>query len=233
MVQCNKCSEVLQEEPAGMPREPCLRCGGMGRDYVLHAAPGEFVCVGGSASLVHGRPGKNSLGERDDAGKITLKATGPTPTNEEDAGEICARFVRVLNASGGTWAEPIPGDRDVDWYSTDLTGTGEKLQFQVRRVNSAKLWRTVGQKGFAEVALDDSKAAREIMAAIGEKSVKYPPEQKKSLTLLLDVGRTPSHTFSVVLQSFGRLHLGECKSAGFASVWAVGPSDALVFRLDE
>jgi hypothetical protein len=67
---------------------------------------------------------------------------------------------------------------------------------------------------------------------IRKKSVHYPPAQKKGLTLALDSARTPSHTFQRVLDVFRAEHLEECKQAGFEQVWAVGPRDELVVRLD-
>jgi hypothetical protein len=81
--------------------------------------------------------------------------------------------------------------------------------------------------------LDATTAAGELMSGIRKKAAKYPAAQKKAMTLVLDSGRTPGLTFQLVFDAFRKLHLEECKNAGFAEVWAVGPHEGLVFRLDQ
>jgi hypothetical protein len=58
------------------------------------------------------------------------------------------------------------------------------------------------------------------------------PKQKLKMSLVLDAARTPSHTFQQVLDAFRAQYREECEDAGFAQVWAVGPQDSLVERLD-
>jgi hypothetical protein len=203
----------------------------MGRHYEIQAGSGEIVCVEGRASMVHGRPGKNSMAELDDAGRITLRVTGSSPKNEEDGLEICARLVRVLNSEEGSWSVPVPGEQDIDGYSTNKTG--DKLEMQVvRSSNNGRMWQELNYKGSVQIDMDVYRAADELIAAIRKKSQKYSSAQKTGITLVLDSGRTPGHTYQNVIDAFRKRHLADCQAAGFNAVWAVGSHEALVVRLD-
>jgi hypothetical protein len=198
----------------------------------MRAEPGGYLVFGGSVSLIHTRPGLQSTAQADDQGKITLTAAGPGPRNEDDALEICARLVRTLNKTGADWSVPVDSKQDIDGYSTN--SAGNKLQIQVVRAsNNNRLWQIVNEAGSATIDYIASSAAREMIDAILKKSGKYPAEQKKELSLVLDAARTPSHTFRQVLDAFRAQHLKKCQKAGFAQVWAVGPQDSLVERLDQ
>jgi hypothetical protein len=195
------------------------------------AEPGSFLVAGGSVSLIHTRPGLQSTAQADDQGKITLKATGPGPRNEDDAFDICARLVRMRNERGENWSVPVGGEQDIDSYSTN--SAGDKLQMQVVRAsNNNQLWQGMNAASTATIEYDPSVAALELITAILKKSEKYPAEQKREMSLVLDAARTPSHTFQQVLDAFRAQHLEKCQKAGFAQVWVVGPQDSLVDRLD-
>src|SRR5258708_6044641 len=92
------------------------------RGVSLGGEAGRFDLQGGVARMTHTRPGLQSTAEADDQGKITLTATGPAPKNEEGALEICARLVRALNATGGTWSAPVDWKQDIDGRSTNAAG---------------------------------------------------------------------------------------------------------------
>jgi len=231
MVRCGQCGIELPPEFGDMPHPPCPACQSTLRAFYMIAELGGYLVVGGSASLIHTRPGLQSTAQADDQGKITLTATSPGPRNEEGALEICARLVRTLNKTGGDWSVPVEGKQDIDGYSTNPAGN--KLQMQaVRASNNNRLWQLVNEAGSATIDYTASTAAREMIDAILKKSGKYPAEQKRELSLVLDAARTPSHTFQQVLDAFRGQHLEDCQKAGFAQVWAVGPQDSLVERLD-
>jgi hypothetical protein len=231
MVQCGQCGIERSPEFGDMPCHPCPACQSTSRAFCLMAEPGEFLLVGGCASLVHTRPGLQSTAQADDQGKITLTATGPGPRNEDDAVEMCARLVRSLNESGGDWSAQEGGTQDIDAYSTNPNG--DKLLMQVVRAsNNSKLWQEVNTVGSATIYYGPSTVASEMMEAIRKKLGKYPTEQKRKMSLVLDASRTPSHTFQQVLDAFRAQHREECQNAGFAQVWVVGPEDSVVEQLD-
>ena len=231
MVRCGKCGKDLPREFGDTPRLPCPACQSTLRKFDMTTEQGSYLVVGGSASLLHTRPGLQSTAQADDQGKITLAAIGPGPRNEEDALEICARLVRTLNRMGGDWSAPVKGKQDIDGYS--MNPAGQKLRMQVVRASTnTRLWQEVNEVGSATIDYIASTAAREMIDAILKKSRKYPAEQKRGMSLVLDAARTPSHTFQQVLDAFRAQYLEECQKAGFAQVWAVGPQDSLVQRLD-
>src|SRR5687768_8975694 len=114
MIQCNQCGTSLSEEFGDLPRLPCPECGATARGFSMTAGSGNFKIVGGNVSLIHGRPGLSSGAQRDDQGRIVLSIKGPSPKNEEDVLDLCARLVRLLNISGGTWSVPVIGEQEVD-----------------------------------------------------------------------------------------------------------------------
>jgi hypothetical protein len=230
MVRCNKCGKVLTAEYEAWPRVPCPECGATVRDFDEDAGFGGVV-AGGRASAVHGRPGLKSKAEADDDGRITLKATGPSPRNEEDALQTCARLVKFLNGVGADWSDPRRGDQDIDCCSTNSAGA--KLEMQVVRAStSEQFWQELNKAGSAHVDHVAGTLADELIGAIRKKASKYSPAQKKGIVLVLDATRTPSHTFQQVFDAFRAQHLEECQKAGFAQVWVVGSQDSLVERLD-
>lgn len=231
MVRCGQCGIELPPEFGDMPREPCPACQSTARAFHMAAERGDYLVVGGCASLIHTRPGLQSTAQADDQGKITLTATGPGPRNEDGALEICARLVRILNKTGEDWSVPVEGHQDIDGYSTNPSGD-ELLMQVVRASNNNKLWQDVNKAGSVTIDYDPNTAAREMIEAIRKKSEKYPAEQKRKMSLVLDAARTPSHTFQQVLDAFRALHSEESQKAGFAQIWAVGPQDSLVERLD-
>lgn len=231
MVHCKHCGKELTAEYEQLPRIPCPECSAIARNFSLDAELGGYVVVGGKASLIHGRPGLNSMAGANDEGRITLTATGPSPRNEEGAIEICARLVRFLNASGADWSEPREGAQDIDGCSTN--SGGDTLEMQVVRASTnRKLWQEVNEAGSATLDYVAATLADELIAAIRKKIGKYPSAQRKYLVLVLDAARTPSHTFQQVHDAFQAKHHEECRESGFANVWCVGPHDALVVRLD-
>lgn len=231
MIQCGQCGVELSPEFGVMPRRPCPACQSTSRAFSLTAELGDFLVVGGCASLVHKRPGLQSTALADDQGKITLTATGPAPMNEEDALQICGRLVRTLNKKGEDWSTPVNGKQDIDGYSTNPSAD-ELLMQVVRATSSTKLWQELNTVGSATIDYDPTTAAREMMDAICKKSGTYPAEQKQKMALVLDAARTPIHTFQQVLDTFRTKHRKECQNAGFGQVWVVGPQDSLVKRLD-
>src|SRR5258708_4491247 len=118
MDRCAECGTEIQPEAAGMPRLPCPNCGKFGRNFSRYTSDNPGTAE--SVSWGQTRPGFQSVGQLTDKGRITLTATGPSPKNEDDAFDICSRFVRMRNANGDTWGEPKNGEQDVDWVSVDL-----------------------------------------------------------------------------------------------------------------
>lgn len=168
-----------------------------------------------------------------DTGRLNLILKGRPPRNEEDSLAVSARLIRRLNLDGANWSDPIPGEADVDAVSEDRVTRGKKLFIQVVRASiDEKFWRSLGREGAAAKSYDAASAALELIEAVRKKASKYATAQRNSLTLVLDGGRTPNHTFTDVHDLFALAHGAECRDFGFSSVWVVGAVDELVARLD-
>jgi len=231
MNYCSTCRNEVPEEVCRVPRLPCPFCEGTGRFYtrVMH----ETVHVADSVSWTQMRSVLGGSATLDDKNQIRFKATGRPPRNEEDALKVCARLVGHLNAQGANWSDPVEGVNDVDACSADRGDPSRKRQMQVVRAsNNEEMWRTLSRESVVEIALDSAKAADELITAVRNKSAKYPDVQRRALTLVIDTGRTPGHSFRQVYDVFRRVHLEACRSFGFAEVWLVGSVDELVLRLD-
>lgn len=230
MGRCEDCGEELPPEFCDTPRKSCPHCKPMARVHERKVQDG--LGTSDDAHWNQDRPGVQSMAQLTDQGNITQTVTGPSPQNEEDALEICARLVRVLNSLGDTWSAPVEGEQDIDTYSINASGKSIKMQV-VRASNDGRMWREINETGSATVAYDTTAAASVLIDSICKKAAKYPAVQKKEMTLVLDTARTPSHTFQQVFDVFRAQYLKECQQAGFEQVWVVGPNDDLVQRLDQ
>lgn len=181
------------------------------------------------------RGGTNSRAELDDSGNVTLNLTGKPPKNEQDADEVCARLVRVLNDRGAAWGELKAGvpDGDVDYYASDVRTPATKLQMQVVRASDNEpMWAALGGDNKVDVKLESAMAADELLQVLEKKFRKYPADQRGQLALVIDANRIPSHTFQQVFDSFRSHHLEACKSFGFEQVWVVGAREEVISRID-
>lgn len=229
MDQCANCHAEVAPHTDTFPRGPCPRCGATPGNIRRECADGPHTSD--AISWEQSRPGTQSTAKLYGEGQITLTAFGPSPKNEEDGLEMCARLVRKLNREGAHWSDPVEGEQDIDGWSHDSTGKKLKMQV-VRASNNERMWSQIGRDGMAVINTDLASVANEIMASIRKKGAKYGEAEKRVLTLILDAGRTPSHTFQNVLDVFGKTFGEECKATGFAAIWSVGSRDDLVVRLD-
>lgn len=165
---------------------------------------------------------------------IDLSLNGTPPQNEEDALDIAARLVRSLNREGDSWSEVEQGTADIDALAKDAGPPARTLEMQVVRASTNKdIWKTMAQTGSAQKRMAVAECAHDLLQSITKKANKYPLAQRKRLTLILDAGRTPSHTFTTVHQHFRNQSGTLCADFSFSSVWVVGHTDALVARLDQ
>lgn len=164
---------------------------------------------------------------------IQQEVIGRAPQGEDDTAHVCARLVRVLNAAGAAWGELGPGQEPADCLSLD--SSGNQLAVQVVRADSAPArWRTLAQQGRAEDVGSAADRAKDLRTAIAKKAAEdvIPTALRADLVLALDASRLPAHAFPATASSFVALYGEWARGLGFASIWVVGPTDALVHRLD-
>lgn len=232
MDQCAQCKKELSAAFCGVPRLPCPHCGALNRSFVR--AMHETVSVTDHVSWSQRRPVSDGYATLDSKSNIELSLTGRPPRNEEGSIAVASRLVRRLNSDGCRWSDVEQGEADVDAIARDAGPPPSVLEMQVVRASSDEsVWRTMALAGSVTKQSNVVECARDLLSAVEKKAKKYPLSQRQRLTLVLDSGRTPSHSFHAVHQHFRVAFASACAQCGFSSVWLVGPSDPLVFRLDQ
>jgi hypothetical protein len=134
---------------------------------------------------------------------------------------------------GGTWGEPKE-DKDpaVDCVSEDSsTSNGEpmRLEIQVVRVFSdPAVWKELAFTGIFEMPdLGVDQIADSILATVQKKRGRYAPETRSRLVLVLDATRFPVAALDSITENITKRHLAAIRSAGFRSIWIVGPVETL------
>lgn len=179
------------------------------------------------------RPGPYGDATLNDDGNVRFDLTGNPPRNEDDALDVARRLVVYLNAQGASWGEVFEGAADVDAACLDRENAGNILNMQVvRAISDQELWKSLATQGHASRETDVSGIAEELIGVVSKKAARYPAEQRQQLHLIIDAGRTPSHTLQHVHKAFVENYGAECNEIGFAGVWVVGSSDVHVGRLD-
>ena len=103
------------------------------------------------------------------------------------------------------------------------------LAVQVTEVERSA-WAQVGQHGQAEANRPPDQLAGDIFRAIEAKG-KYPPDQRSELVLALSARRSPGHVQHDVIDAFNDVHAEKAARFGFRSIWLVGPTAALTYKL--
>jgi hypothetical protein len=231
MDRCGDCEREVPNEVCQVPRLECPYCGSKRRIFSRTFHANAIGSASMSSSMT--RPGPYGDATLDDDGRIRFNLTGDPPRNEDDALVIAQRLVARLNSKGAQWGEVSEGEADVDAVSLDPESSGNTLNMQVVRANSDQgLWKSLAQQGHASKETDVSGLAQELIKVVRKKAARYPVEQRQQLHLIIDAGRTPSHTFQHVHDAFFKNYGSECNEFSFAGVWVVGSSEVHVARLD-
>jgi hypothetical protein len=247
MVKCNHCGLELAEDNPGTPRIPCPSCGSTGRLFEAHYS--EAIQVSDHLMMERRREGKTlSFGESprqgrsafaddNEDGTLSITLSGTSPQGEEDTPHVCRVLIQAMNDQGATWNDPcepdpsLPGMGDVDGIATNANG-GPPLHIQVvKALANQKMWRTLNTTGslnMPNVAV--AELAAELAAAV-RKKMSIP--HRSRLVLALDANRLPGLAFDSVVNCFREQFGSALTTAGFQSVWIVGPTRSLVKRLDE
>lgn len=110
---------------------------------------------------------------------------------------------------------------------------GDLLRIQV--VHAAvdpNVWRSLSRSGNVNMRQSYEEASETLARAIEKKVAQIPRRQRPSLVLALDASLLPGLALDPVLVSFRERHRDLLASAGFRSVWIVGPAESLTQRLD-
>jgi hypothetical protein len=168
-------------------------------------------------------------------GRISQHLAGPSPQGEENTLAICQALIRAMNRLGDTWEQPVPGDQDEDCIAKDLAYPGKgPIRIQVvRAAVDSEMWQALslfGQVAMKQISV--AEAGDTMAKALRKKVNQIPKRQRRSLVLALDASLLPGLAFESVINSFHERHQDLLDSAGFQSVWIVGPTESLTRRLD-
>lgn len=162
---------------------------------------------------------------------IFLHISGPPSHHEAGALRASQSLVAHLNANGASWGDVVdvsedPEKKDVDTEATDRSDALLRMQV-VRADVSMALWRNLSS-GQVTLELKVSEFADRVLGAIDKKRLRADP----NVVLILDAGLVASHALDRVVNLVRAKMTGLPELAGFQSVWLVGPTDRLVWRLD-
>ena len=244
--QCGRCLNGLPGVDADGKQTPCPGCGSTSRVFRKYVH-GEIVAVGGYSALGKNgdkaiayrespRQGLASAADKHEDGSLSFKMTGRSPQGEDDTLSACRVLVNKLNKEGSKWRQLEKGDGVVDCSATDELHPKKKLTIQVvRAVVDQRLWgRLHAVKEIRETAVTKEELVAQLKRAIEFKADerRIPKMSRLNLMLALDANRLPAHAFDDVVEEF-RLQWGSwAKTLGFDSIWLVGPTVSLTWRLD-
>jgi len=244
--QCGRCLNGLPGVDADGKQTPCPGCGSASRVFRKYVH-GEIVAVGRYSALGKNgdkaiafrespRQGLASAADKHEDGSLSFKMTGRSPQGEDDTLSACRVLVDKLNKEGSKWGQPSKGDGVVDCRAIDELHREKELTIQVvRAVVDQRLWRQLrAVKEIRETAVTKGKLVAQLKGAIEFKADerRIPKMNRPSLMLAVDATRLPAHAFDDVVEGFHSKWGSWAKTLGFGSVWLVGPSVSLTWRLD-
>jgi hypothetical protein len=180
------------------------------------------------------RKGRAASADRHNDGSLSYSILWSSPQGEEDTLSTCRILVNALNAAGGNWPNPVPGEGIVDCEAVNLNLQEQKLSIQViRAIADQQLWKRLNLEGnFQDLNVSKHQLVSQIKAAIERKANDraIPRIIRPSLTLALDATRLPVLAFEDVVEMFQSQFGVWTKSLGFEAVWLVGPQESLTWR---
>lgn len=166
----------------------------------------------------------------DPNGRLTFRMRGRPPQNEDGADAAAWTLIERLNQLGARWGEPgrpSGPERGIDFVAH--AGDSE-LHIQVTRAFSdTSAFRELARESLVSrtVVIDDAVAA--LWSSIERKRGSAGGDVVLALDATVPAGFAPVQ----LMIAFRRRHGAQARVVGFASVWLVGPTAMLTWRLDE
>ena len=244
-VSCLKCGVDLTDCHCDWEGIPCPYCGTSERspcvslyetsissDHVTLQQERDNKAIGFSEST---RQGRASSADQVTPTSQTFQIQGTSPQGEEDSLPTCRILVQKWNEDEGSWAEPIEGqDDDVDCRVESASHSKSVVQIQVVRATvNSEFWKELSVTGrVCRDQIEIDKLACWIKESIKKKAKHIPESRRNQLHLALDATRLPGLGFDDIVENFHQQFGSWASSQGFVSIWLVGPSTRLTWRLD-
>jgi hypothetical protein len=229
--KCHNCGEYF-----GPPSASCPRCGCGSWDatvypegFALNTAIGRPGTVaqsrteGGERTQYTSPAGTESSSEVND-GRVTFELRGTQDVGKEGEARVIECVAGALRAQGHEVRAVVRNEeekRDDDKHGVDgrLEVDGRPIPIQIVTAPLDCEFLAAAAKGVARTEVTWLAAARWLQQAIKSKSSHYPPDDRKSMLLAIDVRHVA--VVRVIVDSNLR---AEAAAAGFDAVWLVGPT---------
>ena len=170
----------------------------------------------------------------DPVGNLHFKMRGRSPQGEQESDRAAWILVERLNQYGGNWSPPRRPDgpeRGTDFVARD---GDEELEIQITRAFSDRsVWRELSRASEVERAFQIDGAVDQLWEAIQAKANDIAMSARPSLVLGLDTSFPAVFAPVGLMIAFKKRHAAHVQSLGFKSVWLIGPTAALTWRIDE
>jgi hypothetical protein len=243
-ISCANCGVDLTDFHRDSERMPCPNCEATARrfgvsihetikvsDYIAALHERNKKAIGFSESA---RQRRASAADQMTSDSQTFQIEGTAPQREEDTLLTCRILVRKWNEDGEAWAEPTEGQDDVDCRAESTSDSRTVAQIQVvRAIIDPTLWKTLSVSGRVRIEeIRIGKLADWLKESIEKKAKRMPTPRRAQLHIALDATRLPGLGFDDVAGYFLNRYGPWAAALGFASIWLVGPSTRLTWRLD-
>jgi hypothetical protein len=166
-------------------------------------------------------------------GQARYEVAGRSRQNEEGVLDVCRILAQRLRRDDGTVGEPrrVAG-REIGIDCEIPTGEG-LLQVQVTRPATPEFWQQLNRNATAQRLISSSNTIEDLPALVEAKARRTSAADRARVVLALDATETAVHAMPSVAQAARGLRGVEIAARGFKAVWIVGPSEDLVFRIDQ
>jgi hypothetical protein len=169
-------------------------------------------------------------------GEIVSELRGNPFQGEANTLEVCRHLAREWRRRGHRIHLPrlSPDDDDSDCLC-ESGDAGEQFRIQVvRAIIDPSVWSALARTGRVSTLIASPADAADLLAvAIAMKARRIPLTQRRNLVLALDAMGFSGMALAPVIEEFRKRHGRDCHLLEFASIWIVGRSTEMVFRLDE
>jgi hypothetical protein len=166
-------------------------------------------------------------------GGACYKVAGRSRQNEEGVLEVCQILAQRLRRDNGGVGEPRTATGPERGIDCEIPIHDEVLQVQVTRPATPDFWQKLNRDATAERSISSTDAADDLFALVQAKARKTSPADRAQVVLALDATETAVHAMPSVAKAARERCGADIGRYGFKAVWIVGPSDDLVFRVDE
>jgi len=166
-------------------------------------------------------------------GQAHYEVSGKSRQNEDGVLGVCQILAQRLRRDDNRIGEPrraMGPERGID---CEIPMCRELLQIQVTRPATPAFWQKLNIAATAERIISFTEAGDDLVALVEAKANKTSCCDRARIVLVLDATETAVHSMPSVAQAVVEHRGGDIARYGFKAVWIVGPTDDLVFRIDQ